>query len=111
MERDISQRAGLVTAKQKTRELTENMLIARRDEWLSKVSAVTGGAVLTYRAKRTGRDISLLKQPTENGDGYFFCLNSLRDVEPQITLVLADQAMDNPPPLAQAGNTPAEGAQ
>ena len=101
VERDISQRAGLVTAKQKTRELTENMLIARRDEWLSKVSAVTGGAILTYRAKPTGRDISLLKQPTENGDGYFFCLNSLRDVEPQITLILNDQGMDTPPPPTQ----------
>jgi superfamily II DNA or RNA helicase len=108
IEHDISQRASLVTASQKTRDLTENMLAARRDEWLSKISATTGGAVLTYRAQRTGRDISLLKQPTENGEGYFFCLNSLRDVEPQVTLILADQAMDNPPP-EKAEKTPEEG--
>lgn len=98
VERDISQRAGNVDFKDQTREMVETMLSARRDEWLSKISATTGGAVLTYRARRTGRDISLLKQPTENGDGYFFCLNSLRDVEPQITLVLNDQGMDTLPP-------------
>lgn len=108
IEQDISQRAGLVTSSQKTHDLIGNMLAARRDEWLSKVSATTGGAVLTYRAQRTGRDISLLKQPTENGEGYFFCLNSLRDVEPQVTLILADQAMDNPPPEREE-NPPKEG--
>ena len=98
MERQISQRAGLVTASQKTGELAAAMLAARRDEWLSKVAATSGGAVLTYHARRTGRDISLLKQPTETGDGYFFCLNSLRDVEPQISLILDDHDMDSPPP-------------
>lgn len=110
VERDISQRAGLVTSSEKARELVATMLKARRDEWLSKVSATTGGAVLTYHAKRTGRDISLLRQPTEDGDGYFYCLNSLRDVEPQVTLILADQAMDNPPP-EKAENSTEEGAE
>lgn len=101
VERTISQRAGLVNVSGKTREMVENMLRARRDEWLSKISATTGGAVLTYKAKRTGRDISLLKQPTEKGDGYFFCLNSLRDVEPQVALILNDHGMDNPPPQTE----------
>ena len=110
VERDISQRAGLVTASEKTRELVINMLAARRDEWLSKVSAVTGGAVLTYTQERkTGREMPLLKRPTELGESYFFCLNSLRDVEPQVKLVLNDQSMDTTPP-DRATISPDEGA-
>lgn len=98
IESQISRRAGMVSASEKTGDLAAAMLAARRDEWLSKVAATSGGAVLTYHARRTGRDISLLKQPTEQGAGYFFCLNSLRDVEPQVTLILDDHEMDSPPP-------------
>jgi len=98
VEQDISRRAGLVTASHKSQALASAMLAARRDEWLSRVQSTGGGSVLTYHARRTGRDISLLKQPTENGEGYFFCLNSLRDVEPQVRLILNDQEMDTLPP-------------
>ncbi len=69
VERDISQRAGLVTASEKTRELVINMLAARRDEWLSKVSAAsTGGRSADLYAKygKTGRETPLLKKPTED---------------------------------------------
>ncbi len=107
IERDISQRAGLVTASEKTRELVVNMLAARRDEWLSKVSGTTGGAMLTYtRERKTGRETPLLKKPTELGESYFFCLNSLRDVEPQVTLVLNDQGMDTPAPINSSVGKP-----
>jgi len=98
VEQDISRRAGLVTASEKTRALTAGMLTARRDEWLNKAQSTSGGSILSYHARRTGRDISLLRQPTEKGDGYFSCLNSLRDVEPQVRLILSDQEMDTPPP-------------
>jgi len=111
IERDISQRAGLVTASEKTRELVVNMLAARRDEWLSKVASTTGGAMLTYTQERkTGRETPLLKKPTELGESYFFCLNSLRDVEPQVTLVLNDHSMDTIPP-ERAEKSPQEGAE
>jgi hypothetical protein len=102
IERDISQRAGNVEYKDRAREMVESMLSTRRDEWLNRISATTGGAVLTYRARRTGRDVSLLKQPTEKDAGIFACLNSLRDVEPQITLILNDQNMDLPPEPTEA---------
>lgn len=111
IEREISERAGLVAVDEKSRELVVNMLAARRDEWLSKVSGTTGGAVLTYtRERKTGREAPLLKKPTEQGESYFFCLNSLRDVEPQVSLVLNDQAMDTPPP-ARAEDIPTEGVE
>lgn len=98
IENDISHRAGLVAISEKARAMTLNMLKARRDEWLNRASAVGGGAILTYQMRRTGRSLPLLKQPTEKGEGYFFCLNSLRDVEPQIRLVLDNHGMDAPPP-------------
>jgi hypothetical protein len=106
-EKEISHRAGLVAISGKTEDLTLNMLKSRRDEWLNRVSATAGGATLTYRMRRTGRSLPLLKQPTEKGDGYFFCLNSLRDVEPQIRLVLNDHGMDSPAPEGVPnGNSP-----
>ena len=108
VEQDISRRSGLVTASEKTRSLTATMLTARRDEWLSKAQSTSGGSILTYHARRTGRDISLLKQPTEKGEGYFFCLNSLRDVEPMVGLILTDQAMDSPPPDKAEDSSAAE---
>ena len=98
VEGEISHRAGLVALSDKTEALALNMLKSRRDEWLSRISAAAGGAVLTYQMRRTGRALPLLKQPTEKGEGYFFCLNSLRDVEPQIRLVLDDHGMDTLPP-------------
>ena len=98
VEHEISHRAGLVAGSGKIETLTLNMLKSRRDEWLDRISAASGGAVLTYRMRRTGRALPLLKQPTEKGEGYFFCLNSLRDVEPQIRLLLEDHGMDTTPP-------------
>jgi hypothetical protein len=55
------------------------------------------GGILTYNKYGTDRAVPLLKQPTEPGDTLFFCLNSLRDVEPQIKLLLNDHDMDNKP--------------
>lgn len=97
VEKSISDRAGLVTLDENLRSDTENMLKARRDEWLSKAQNRVG-STLSYSKGATGREVPLLKQPTENGEGYFFCLNSLRDVEPQVVLVLRDDGMDTPPP-------------
>ena len=108
VEQDISRRAGLAAVSQKAQALTSSMLAARRDEWLSRAQSTAGGAVLTYHAQRTGRDISLLKQPTETGAGYFVCLNSLRDVEPMVGLILDDHGMDRLP-LENTGEESAPG--
>jgi hypothetical protein len=110
IEKEISRRAGLVTISEKVKELTASMLSARRDEWLNRITAASGGAVLTYQMRRTGRALPLLKQPTEKGDSHFICLNSLRDVEPQVRLILDDHDMDTPPPeIAFAADLPASG--
>jgi hypothetical protein len=94
VERAISHRAGLVASSDKVETMTLSMLRSRRDEWLHKADTTAGGAILTYRMHRTGLSIPLLHQPTEKGSDKFSCLNSLRDVEPQINLVLDDHAMD-----------------
>lgn len=73
------------------------MIKTRRDEWQSKASNTMSGSVLTYNKYGNERAVPLLKQPIELGVTEFFCLNSLRDVEPQIKLLLNDHDMDNRP--------------
>ncbi len=97
IERDIRRRAENVVASVKIGDLVENMLTDRRDIWLSKAQS-REGSMLAYTRGKTGREVRLLKQPTENDAGIFACLNSLRDVEPSVTLVLNDHGMDAPPP-------------
>jgi hypothetical protein len=57
------------------------------------------GGVLTYDKYGSDRAVPLLKKPTEKAETLFFCLNSLRDVEPQIKLLLDDHDMDSRPDL------------
>lgn len=109
VENDISRRAGVVAVKEKTEDLVRAMLKSRRDEWLNKASTVTEGSVLTYNKYGTDRAVPLLKQPTEDADTLFFCLNSLRDVEPQIKLILEDSDMDNKPDTKTEQNGKKEG--
>lgn len=92
---EISRRAGLVSGSHETAVLVQTMLKQRLDEWLQKAEAVTGGAVLGYTAKRDGRTRGLLKQPTEEASDRFTTLNSLRDVEPGVALILKEQGMDD----------------
>lgn len=97
VEKDISHRAGVVSVKGKTEELVKSMLKSRRDEWLNRASTTMDGGVLSYNKYGSDRAVPLLKQPTEDAETLFFCLNSLRDVEPQIKLLLDDHDMDNKP--------------
>ena len=97
VEKDISHRAGVVAVKGKTEELVKSMLKSRRDEWLHRASTTMDGGVLSYNKYGSDRAVPLLKQPTEDAETLFFCLNSLRDVEPQIKLLLDDHDMDNKP--------------
>jgi hypothetical protein len=99
VEKEISHRAGVVAVKGKTEDLVKTMLKDRRDEWLNRASATTEGGILTYNKYGTDRAVPLLKQPTEDAETKFFCLNSLRDVEPQIKLLLNDHDMDNKPDI------------
>ena len=92
----ISRRAGLVTGDQDAEDLTEDMLKRRLDQWLSTIAQRTGGSLLGYEGRNDGRTINLLEKPGKDWD-YFTCLNSLREVEPNVRLILLDQNMDNDP--------------
>ncbi len=92
---DISHRAALVTGSNQVEDLVQQMLKKRLDEWLSQAEATTGGAILGYTGKKDGRTRALLKQPTEEDFSWFTCLNSLRDVEPSVSLILQEQGMDD----------------
>jgi hypothetical protein len=94
----ISRRAGLVTGSLAVEDQVRQMLKARLDAWLNKAAtAKAGTAVLGYQKRKDGRTLGLLKQPAEEDWKLFTCLNSLRDVEPSVTLVLNDYGMDRQP--------------
>jgi hypothetical protein len=90
----IGHRAGLVSGSHEAEDLVRRMLQKRLDEWLARAQATTGGAILGYTGRRDGRTRGLLKQPTEEDFNLFTCLNSLRDVEPNVALILQEQGMD-----------------
>ena len=93
--REIARRGSLINGDAKTESDIEQALRQRLDEWLAQTQT-TGGAVLGYAARKDGRTINLLKQPSEEDWNRFTCLNSLRDVEPSVTLILDDFGMDRP---------------
>lgn len=94
---DMRYRAGMVSRSREIEELVASMLESRLDEWLSRAEATTGGALLGYTQQLDGRTLGLLKQPVEEERDLFTCLNSLRDVEPAVALILKDQGMDLAP--------------
>ena len=103
---DISRRAGLVVPSVQAETLVRQMLAERIDKWLTQAQAVTGGAVLGYKSKSDGRTLGLLKYPDDEDWTRFTCLNSLRDVEPNVTLIMNNFGMDrepNPALTADAG--------
>jgi Helicase conserved C-terminal domain len=66
--------------------LVRRMLLDRRDRWLARIRAQTDH-VLGYRDD-TNAVVGLLKQPGPEEWDLFTCLNSLRDVEGTVDLVL-----------------------
>lgn len=82
-----------------TRERVKADLDARVDIWVSRASKITGGAVLGYKTKSDGKTFGLLEQPGVEPWQEFTCLNSLRDVEPMVGLILDNYGMDDLPPV------------
>lgn len=89
---------------------------ARIDQWSARIAA-TVGARLGYKKQEDGSTVGLLAN-ADGGDWQLFaCLNSLRDVEPTVNLVLDDGGMDgdvshtwtfDAPTLPIANHTPDE---
>ena len=85
----IVQRVRLVEKNIGLGDDVSRQLEERRDYWLKEVErAVTHR--LGYKAKRDGVTVPLLSTPSHGGWELFTCLTSLRDVEPTVNLILAD---------------------
>ena len=79
----------------KTRDRVKQELEAKLDYWLCQIQNSIGGTVLGYQTKKDGVTIGLLEQPGQGGWQPFTCLNSLRNVEPTIGLILDERVPDD----------------
>ncbi len=102
----ITRRAGLVQASNASADLVQAMTRQRVDAWLTRRAATTGGAILGYEGKIDGRTLGLLSKPTQGSWELFTCLNSLRDVEPSVRLILRDDGMDREEPEPATSMSP-----
>lgn len=72
-------------------ERLKNELEVKLDRWLSSVSSLEPGTTLKYRvSSKDGTAIDLIKPAGQGIWDDFTCLNSLRNVEPTIGLILND---------------------
>lgn len=106
---EISRRAGLVEGEQGVESQVREELVERLDEWLYAQQRATGGARLGYE-KTDGTIVNLLKRAEGNLWDHFVCLNSLRDVEPSVGLILDDSGMEARTLPFSATTAPEEGA-
>jgi len=58
--------------------------------WLRQASTIPS---LGYKKKNDGRTLGLLKGPEQGKWDPFTCLNSLRDVEPSVHLILDERGL------------------
>jgi len=90
----IVQRAGLI-GDVKTSDRVRAELEQKLDQWQDKADNLVGGGTLKYMAnKRDGTTIELLDAAGRREWQDFTCLNSLRNVEPTVGLILTDQVPD-----------------
>jgi hypothetical protein len=93
--RAISARAGNVCDRA-VGDLTLAMLEPLLDHWLARASGKNTTARLGYQDERDGVTKALLQQPGLGPREPFTCLNSLRDVEPGIGLIMDSREIDAP---------------
>jgi len=82
----LSKRGGNATHDAEVTSRIKDMLDRRRDEWLRRVHSQKDHK-LGYRSEG-GATVGLLEQASEKDWELFTCLNSLRDVEGTVDLVL-----------------------
>ena len=93
----IAKRAHLVGNGAEIEHLVRAELHERLDQWLAEAQHTAGGRLLGYDEERDGVTVGLLHRPGLDPWDDFTCLNSLRDVEPTVGLVLDDGGLDDAP--------------
>jgi hypothetical protein len=89
---ELPQRAIAVTGSETVGELVRAALEDLKAYWLKKTQANVG-TQLGYKTRKDGQTIGLLRQPGQGEWVPFTCLNSLRDVEPSINLILDERGL------------------
>jgi hypothetical protein len=74
----------------------------RLDQWLAEAQRTAGGRVLGYDEERDGVTVGLLHRTGLEPWDDFTCLNSLRDVEPNVGLIFHDGGLDADPQFVAA---------
>lgn len=99
---DLSRRAGLVEGQAAVEAEVRKELEERLDQWLAEAQR-PAPARLGYKQQTDSVTLPLLSTPEEKRWGGFTCLNSLREVEPSVGLILDDAGMDQTaPPIRYA---------
>jgi hypothetical protein len=88
----LVERAYNVTHSVEVSETVKAALEELRAYWLNMTHANVG-TQLGYRTRKDGQTIGLLQQPGQGEWKAFTCLNSLRDVEPSINLILDERGL------------------
>ncbi|MCC6808071.1 MAG: helicase [Deltaproteobacteria bacterium] len=96
----IVRRAETVTGSRAVADETRALLQRRIDMWAAERRRNVG-ARLGYREDSDGPTRALLRSASERPWTEFACLNSLRDVEPSVPLVLQDAALDDDRPWSE----------
>jgi hypothetical protein len=89
---DLTERAYNVTRSVEVSESVRVALEELRASWL-KMTSANIGTQLGYRTRKDGQTIGLLQPPGQGEWKAFTCLNSLRDVEPSINLILDERGL------------------
>jgi hypothetical protein len=96
----IAKRAEAVGDGKAVGDLVRAELSSKVDFWRDQAQNRTGGRTLTYEQPRgtgaapRGTTVSLLSRPGQERWEEFTCLNSLREVEPVVKLILDDGGLD-----------------
>ncbi len=107
----VRARAEAVTSQPEVGDDVASRLEARLDRWADE--AARPGRRLGYRTQRGQGDVyGLLREPDAGPWGEWTCLTSMRDVEPEVRLVLrgADLGEAQQPPFDPAPGPPTAGS-
>ena len=104
----FASRAELVGDGTAVADFCRAQLQAKVDLWQAEAQNTTGGRTLTFSEPRGGNGpkrgttVSLLHRPGLEKWEEFTCLNSLREVEPSVKLIMDDGGLDEFAPSDQA---------
>lgn len=109
----IADRATNVEGKKSAGDYVRQMLAERRDLWMKQIDDSKKpeiAHILGYRDARDGATKGLLKMAGKGDWERFTCLNSLRDVEPSIHLILHEsKGLAQPDPNVGVGTDSGQG--